>query len=189
MFTVDADDFYEGCEELDLLLSIRDRNPNLRITLFTIPGRCTPEFIRDFQREHPWAELAAHGWMHESNRECERWTYEEARTYLRRIEPLGLVRGFKAPGWQISSGTFRALLEAGYWVADQAYNDMRRPIGLRTYLVGGASIHCHMGNLNGRNENTIQAMQDALLTAQCVTISEKLRMSKSKLPPAKAGGF
>jgi hypothetical protein len=172
-FVVDADDFCEENNDLDRIMRIHERNSRFRITLFTIPGRCSVGFIREMQR-FEWVEMVPHGWMHPDPRECEAWTLADAREYLCGIEAFGLVRGFKAPGWQISDPTYQALIEAGYWVADQAYNDQRRPPELRAYVLGPKSIHCHVGHLGGHNANALEYVEDLLMAAECRLVTEEL---------------
>jgi hypothetical protein len=133
-YVVDADDFCVGNSGLERLFEIRGAIPSFKITLFTIVGRCSKNFL-DGIKTVDWIDLVPHGLFHETARECEHWTYEESMHYLETIEGLGLTRGFKAPGWQISDGMYRALLESNYWVADQRYNDARRPKELKAYLL------------------------------------------------------
>src|SRR5207244_1624712 len=131
---VDADDFHLGNSGLDLLFTIKGAIPGFKITLFTIVGKCSQSFLLRI-KALDWIDLVPHGLYHETPLECEKWTYEQSRDYLASIEHLGLTRGCKAPGWQISDGMYKALLERDYWVADQRYNDHRRPKGLRAYLL------------------------------------------------------
>jgi hypothetical protein len=83
-----------------------------------------------------WIELAVHGLFHSSNYECAHMTEEEFHDKISRfgfIEEY-FVKGFRAPGWQISDGVYQWLLESGWWVADQAYNNDRRPKELRAWV-------------------------------------------------------
>lgn len=143
----DFDDFDETNHRLDLLHALHDVRVDFRCTLFAVPGRGSYDFwasVPDF------CELAVHGWLHPSPHECEQWTADRMRQLL--AEPVldWFVNGFKAPGWQISDGCYEALLEAGYWVADQHYNDHRRPPGLRVHCEGdGDHWHGHIQNVCG----------------------------------------
>ena len=77
---------------------------------------------------------------------------------------MGMTKGFKAPGWQISDGMYQALLEEGYWVADQSYNNERRPKELKAYILdSGNKIHGHIGHMGGHNENEIEYLLDTIL--------------------------
>jgi hypothetical protein len=149
VYVVDADDLMEDSNGLHILYSIKAKVPNFKITLFTILGKCSDNFIEEIKKID-WIDMVPHGWMHETSRECEHWTYEESIEYLNKIEKYNLTKGFKAPGWQISDGMYKALLEKGYWVADQIYNNERRPKGLRAYLIDSDNkIHCHIPEVCG----------------------------------------
>lgn len=174
MFTIDADDFCETNTDWDRLASIKRRNPDFRITLFTVPGLCSTDFISRMM-EYEWLELAPHGWLHKTARECEHWTLNEARRCLELVEPFGMARIFKAPGWQISDDTYRALIEFGYTVADQSYNDGRRPSELKSYILGPQSIHGHIGHMGGRNDNALEFIEPTLLSVECETVGEYLK--------------
>lgn len=112
-------------------------NPNFRATLFAIPGEMSAELMEWCVSNKSWIELAVHGWFHSSNYECEKMTYEEMDKWYDYFKPmlnLGFVKGFKAPGWQISDDIYRWLQEHGWWVADQSYNNDRRPAELPAYV-------------------------------------------------------
>ncbi len=186
---LDLDDFYEGNTSIELLSDLRSNIPGFKVNLFTIPGRCSPEFIRSMGAQD-WINLIPHGWCHYTNYEVVTWDEKITRSYLKRWEDLGFkTKGFKAPGWQISDGCFRALYEAGYWVADQPYNRARRPAGLRVYEINTwqqkrvagiveerkgtytavvedvtpyISIHGHIGHLNGHNDNALELIYQSI---------------------------
>ncbi len=142
---VDFDDFSEDDHRLDLLHELREINPAFRCTLFAIPGRGTDEF---WDAVPSWCELAVHGWMHPSSTECADWTYERAVQMID-SKPARFVRGFKAPGWQVSEGTYRALADHGWWIADHWENNPRRPASLAHHMVtpeaatGMSDTHWH----------------------------------------------
>lgn len=169
MIYVDLDDFSEDNAHLELLEEVREQVPQFRVTLFTIPGRCSRGFLEMVGEKMPWVRMIPHGWSHHSNRECERWGYEDSLAYLRRMRhsyPC-MGQGFKAPGWQISDGMYKALLEMGYWVADQQYNNYRRPPGLRAYLLDSSNkIHGHLGHLGGFNANELRTILPQILAAK-----------------------
>jgi hypothetical protein len=161
---LDLDDFCEEQHSLDLLFRLRGEIPGFRATLFTIPKRSGLGFVKGIQ-ELDWLDLVPHGYLHATSRECEHWTYEYSLQYLDWVEHFGFTKGFKAPGWQISDGMYQALAERGYWVADQAYNDARRPPQLPAYTLAPEQvalegeevikIHGHIGHLGGTNENEL----------------------------------
>lgn len=144
---VDFDDFTERDNRLDLLHKLKQSNPAFRCTLFAIPALGSADFWNLVVPE--WCELAVHGWAHPNPRECEGWT-KGAMQAVMHLKPERFVDGFKAPGWQISDGCYEALHEGGWWVADQPYNDSRRPTGLLTHRLGdGDHWHGHIPNVCG----------------------------------------
>lgn len=158
-FIVDADDFCESNSDWRTLRAIKEANPDFKITLFTIPGLCSEQFIKEM-KQFDWIKMVPHGWLHPHPREQQDITYEEALEYLDKIEKYGLEKGYKAPGWQISDGMYKALKERGYWVADQHYNDQRRPAGMRVEYPG--DHHYHIGHLGGYNANAIEFFVEPL---------------------------
>lgn len=166
---LDLDDAYPGNDRMDLLADLKRQVPGLKVTLFSIPGRCSRRWVAEMP---PWVELVAHGWLHETNRECEKWTEKHCRLALDGAESLRIeAKGFKAPGWQISDGCYAALAERGYWVMDQPYNNHRRPPGLRAYLLGDPpadvrQIHGHVGHLNGHNGNELEYLVPEILACR-----------------------
>lgn len=138
----------------DILLDLKKANPKFKATLFSIPGEMTPELLRWCEKNRDWIQIAVHGFYHESNYECEKMSYEEFdqwMTFFSWFEKFSdiWVKGFKAPGWQISDDIYRWLLDNDYWVADQAYNNYRRPRDLPVYLLGEDSYHTHTWNCVG----------------------------------------
>lgn len=137
----------------DALLGFKKVNPNFKATLFAIPGEMTMELLNWSEDNNSWIELAYHGFFHTSNYECEKLTYEQfdelMHTSVTHRVMHYFTKGFKAPGWQISNDIYRWLQEHNFWVADQAYNDDRRPKGLPVYKVGDNSIHTHTWNCVG----------------------------------------
>ena len=160
----DTDDLYEGHDRLDLLRDLRAANPAFRMTAFCVTGRCSDEYLETLPE---WIECVPHGWLHPHPREAESWTYEQAMEVLRG-KPSRMVAGWKSPGWQISDATYDALLELGWWVADQHYNDHRRPAGLRYHCEGdGDHVHTHVQNVCGNGlEETFPYLLDRVRQAE-----------------------
>jgi hypothetical protein len=157
---IDADDFHEGNAKLDVLERLHGET-GMKFNLFTVIGLCSLPFIRKVQ-QIPYINMIPHGWLHPTPRECEKWTYTESFNYLWKINDLGLTHGFKAPGWQISDGMYRALVDFKYWVADQHYNDNRRPQELPVFFHRDEH-HFHIGHMGGHNANEIELHIDRLL--------------------------
>lgn len=136
----------------DILLELKKVNPAFKATLFAIPNEMTPELMTWSDSNKSWIELAQHGFTHFSNYECEKLDYEEVDDLMQRVQLYTeqyFVKGFKAPGWQISDDCYRWLKDNDWWVADQAYNDERRPKDLPVYKIGEGSIHTHTWNCVG----------------------------------------
>ena len=143
----DFDDFHERNHKLDRLNELKAINPAFKCTLFAVPGLGSADFWASVP---DWCELVVHGWLHPDPYECQNWTYERTKQAME-TRPDRFVRGFKAPGWQISDSSYAALLDAGWWVADQHLEDERRPKGLRTYFYedGEDRWHGHIQNVCG----------------------------------------
>lgn len=124
-------------EELDRLHVI---NPAFKVTLFAIPMEMTLELFNWCKINDSWVSLAWHGFYHSSNHECEKLTYEDFDLLMRitrdLLPPVKIQFDniFRAPGWMISDGVYRWLLENDWVVCDQSYNDERRPKGLKAYV-------------------------------------------------------
>lgn len=121
-------------------------NPSFKATLFAIPGEMTQELLNWCEANKNWVELAVHGFFHTSNYECEKMTYEEFDAHMESFYDMFedyFVKGFKAPGWQISNACYEWLYDNDWWVADQAYNDARRPEKLPVYKIVEQSMHHH----------------------------------------------
>lgn len=172
---VDFDDFHATNHRLDLLGGLRAANPLFRCTLFAIPGLGDDAF---WDSVPEWCELAVHGYMHgEPAVECRDWSADRMREAIA-AKPKRFVKGFKAPGWQISDGCFEALAEAGWWVADQPYNDERRPKGLKTHRLGdGDHWHGHIQNVcgNGLEETYAELLGLVTVAKSFELISEVVK--------------
>lgn len=139
----------------DKLKELKGINPDFKVTLFTIPGETTAELLNWSTLNRDWVELAVHGLFHTSNYECEKMPYDEFDSYMKSLPIVEefFVKGFKAPGWQISDDIYRWLQYNGYWVADQHYNNDRRPADLPayvnhngTFMVGDTTVEAWHGH-------------------------------------------
>ena len=104
-------------------------NQNFKASLFAIPGEMTYELCEWCKANSSWIQLAVHGFLHSSNFECDKMTYEEFDQKMNTLQPMidtYFTKGFKAPGWQISDDIYKWLLDHHWWVADQSYNNVRR---------------------------------------------------------------
>lgn len=166
----DTDDLYEGHDNMQLLLALKNANPKFRMTAFAIPTLCPDSYIDALP---DWIEPVPHGWVHgdppTDGGECLRWTADDMRALIAIMAERSprWAHGFKAPGWQISTDSYAPLLEAGWWVADQHYNDGRRPEGLRAHCEGdGDHLHTHVQNVCGNGlEETFPSLLERVRNA------------------------
>jgi hypothetical protein len=158
---VDLDDFHAENTSIELLEELKREIPQFRVTLFAIPRRCPRPFVTRILEED-WIDLVPHGWDHRTSRECEHWGFRDMSECLKRCQEIGFTtRGFKAPGWQISNGCYETLRLRGYWVADQEYNNHRRPADLPVYLLDSPDkIHGHIG---GTMDNELSRIMPEIL--------------------------
>jgi hypothetical protein len=181
----DFDDFSAENHRYDLLLRLKAANPRFRCTVFAVPALGSDRFWEKVPR---WIELAVHGWHHgwhdsppqDNPREAESWSEARMREVMEHpIVRTHFVNGFKAPGWQISDGCYYALRKAGWWVADQPYNNERRPHGLRYHLLGSENHwHGHIQNVcsNGLEETfpellkRVQAEDEFRFVSEVLTV-------------------
>jgi hypothetical protein len=181
----DACDDERTREDLLRLEDLKADIPTLKVTLFTIPGRCSPTWVREMKVFYDWCDLVPHGWMHRNCYECASWKKADCKAALRAAREMGFTtKGFKAPGWQISDGCYEALAEEGYWVADQPYNNDRRGAGVPAYVIedgevvlyshpvrgailgtGQLALHGHIGHLGGRNANALELIMSDIRAA------------------------
>lgn len=114
---VDFDDFYEQ-KAFNMLKKLKEVNPFFKVTLFSIPGKNTPEFFDEVSNED-WIELALHGWLH-TYLECKNWKVKDVVDYIDKINhkySLVFVNGFKPPYWAMSREAIDTFLEFGYWLS------------------------------------------------------------------------
>ena len=156
---IDFDDWGYEYDCREKLVELKEANPKFKVTLFTIPAKTDLEmltWINITNSTHPlgdWIELAIHGWEHKDNYECSDWSEEDCAWVLDNpIIRTFFAKIFKAPGWQISDGCYEAIRKRGFIVADQKYNQSRRPLGLKLYEHEDFdSYHGHTWDCNCNN--------------------------------------
>lgn len=142
----DLDDFVDNSGSMADLLELHEKFPSMVVTLFAIPAHTTLSRWRHLD----WIEFAVHGWRHDSNWECERWTRQRTQEVITRAEELGYVHGFKAPGWQLNHDVLEAVANSGWWAALQPTNRaMAQDLWLPAYYAGDHpwSVHGHMQDI------------------------------------------
>lgn len=162
----DLDDFAEQPERncLNELIKLKEKWPNLKVTLFAIPyygNQDQSDFFHSVRLNYgDWIQLGIHGWDHHSNFECSQWDYKEANDKIYKAWKMGCFnKVFKAPGWQISRDTYSVCKNAGFIVADHKEsvytepgipNKDRRPKSLRVYEIDHPwMVHGHTWNCVG----------------------------------------
>lgn len=187
---IDFDDFgantiiSDQCQSHDCraeLDKLHYANMNFKATLFAIPAEMTYGLLEWCDLNRGWIELAVHGFFHSSNYEAANWTYEDMDKFMSKVEGNVFVKGFKAPGWQISDDCYKWLLDNGWWVADQAYNNHRRPKDLPAYvnedgnfyavkneeIIPVEAWHGHTWNCMGNGiEETFEQVKDLIEKAE-----------------------
>lgn len=152
-YVVDFDDFSTRNHRLDLIQRLL-KIPGYKITLFTVPGESTKEWLQDIAKI-PGIELALHG-QHHSHLECRDWSLQKTMDILQHYEAWGCFqRIFKAPYWEITENVYEGLRRCGWGVADHEKNRERKPKDLPAYFLDPAiSVHGHIGNVceNGIEE-------------------------------------
>ena len=113
----DLDDL---CDDLDpwfVLHDLKELWPGLKVTMFAIPGRCSPQLLEKYGNLD-WVELGVHGYHH-STMECAVWSKEEAENKLVEVDDWWPgVKVFKAPGWVKNTHVDKALYDNGWIIAD-----------------------------------------------------------------------
>lgn len=171
---VEADDFQDKYNRngLNFLFYWKTKFPKFKITLFTIPNRTSPEFLKLISRHSDWIELAIHGWDHESNFECYGWDYDKTQAYMHRIYKMVgehdekmYKKIFKAPGWTITPTVYpaapedplfkdplqvyNALQDMNFTIVDRHYNKEKRPSdkGILCIDCNPEIVHMHTWNM------------------------------------------
>lgn len=158
MIYIDADDFHENNTDFDILQYLHKKN-GMKFNLFTVPGLCSKEFIREMKKI-PWIDMIPHGWHHETSDECDNWGSEESEIYLQYLLPTyKLTKGFKAPGWRTSPALYISLMDAGYWICDHHDHDGIRPSGMKVFHIPD-DCHFHVGGtMQNRITNNIERLE------------------------------
>jgi len=98
-----------GETEWAYLKKLVKKYPNIKITMFTIPEQCSPEWIKKVKK-YKWLELAVHGTDHRSKSQI----------------PTNLIKGFtewfKAPQWKLTEEECFLLRRKGFKVATNKTN-------------------------------------------------------------------
>ena len=111
MIYVSFDDFcqeYMNDNLFNALHSLKKQYPNFRVTMFTIPNRCSIEWLKKIRKEYPYIQMAVHGTSHINVDEYKDIEYAPLQYF---------VKGYKAPWWKLDKEGYNWLRDKGYWVA------------------------------------------------------------------------
>ena len=180
LIVVDADDFFEECNGLDLLFRMKAKIPEFKITLFTILGLCSPNFL-DLLRPLDWIQLAFHTRTHKPIPEM---TKDEFENEIKEWDSLSLlysnmVKGFKAPGWQMTTWAYEILKERNFWVADiwpPHESNKGRPemkvFRMPMTATGRALVHFHVWDVCGNGLAAIFSPGHAVIGNHSVPVQK-----------------
>lgn len=140
---LDFDDLCDENDPLDTLCALRDKQPDVKVTLFAIPTRCSDKLLARYHNNSAWISLGVHGWRH-ARHECLAWTSEETvdKIFKARAIYHDFARVFKAPNWEMCDEVYAGCKQAGFAVADHVRNIELLPDDLPHYIY----------NLNLRND-------------------------------------
>jgi len=112
----DVDDFCDQWNCMEEVLALKERYPNFKCTLFTIPNKISPTLLAE-AKKHDWIELAVHGLNHEPLNETIYLTPGQLYDGLKNIDYTTYAKGYRPPGWYINEQAIRVCKELGLWVA------------------------------------------------------------------------
>jgi hypothetical protein len=128
---LDLHDFSIVNNRFDLLMKLKERFPDFKVSVFTVPVDekvdWGPYLIRGdllatIRKNLEWIQIIPHGYRH-NGQEMRNYDYNEFKRLMETIketfdfEGLPFEKGFCAPHWKWSNGVVKALDEAGWWGA------------------------------------------------------------------------
>jgi len=155
--SLDIHDFSILLNRFDLLLTLKEHYPDMKVSLFTIPNDFGSEMspsqvfrddsIRKIRQNKDWLEFIPHGLVH-FEREFEKADKETMEMYISRVIPemcaVGypsdrIREGFCAPQWLWNQDVIDVLNKNKWWGAtDRNQPEMLKPKRYYTYT---HSIH------------------------------------------------
>jgi predicted deacetylase len=117
-YVVDFDDLTgENAHKLSVLCDLREKYPDFKATLFTIPNRISQQFIGEVKALGSWLALAPHGWEH-TRGECLSWSVSEAVDKIKEAQDKGIDAPiFRAPAWLLAGATYEACARLNLQIA------------------------------------------------------------------------
>jgi hypothetical protein len=129
---LDLHDFSIVNNRLELLLKLKEKYPNFKVSLFTVPFDSKEDwgpwllrdkYLKEIKDNLDWIQIIPHGLYH-NGREVSRWDYKYTKNIaipkiLVEFNSLGIPieKGFCAPHWKWNKDVVKALDELGWWGA------------------------------------------------------------------------
>ena len=132
---MDFDDLCDTNDDMDTLKRLKERDPNFKVTLFTIPTRCSDALLTKYDEARDWIALGIHGWRH-ARHECLAWTSEETEEKIKLAQQIypAFAPVFKAPNWEICDEVYAGCKSSGVAVADHIRNVLIMPGAVPHYF-------------------------------------------------------
>jgi len=145
---LNLDDFASDYKRnaLNWLFDFKSQYPDFKVTLFAILKLCNFDLLASVSK-YKWIKLAAHGLLHDSNKECLEWNKESWQTVLDTYNYPNFFfeKGFKSPDYQMNQLGYEMLKKNGWWVACRKHQIKDLPKGMKYYCFettpGGVSGH------------------------------------------------
>jgi hypothetical protein len=118
---LDTHDFIISNPRFDLLYRLKDRFPDFKVSLFTIPSK--DGLLEEVKKNLDWIQIIPHGLYH-TPYELSGCSYNQFRediipkiVKIFNDNGLPFIEGFCAPHWRWNSEVTRALDDMGWWGA------------------------------------------------------------------------
>jgi hypothetical protein len=129
--TLGLHDFSVVNNRLLWLLTLKDKFPNFRVSLFTVPVdkqedwgpyRIRNDYLKEIKKNLDWIQIIPHGWKHDKS-EISYFSYQMMKDLLFDInavftrDGIPYEKGFCAPHWRWNEEVIKALDDMGWWGA------------------------------------------------------------------------
>jgi hypothetical protein len=95
------------------ILNLKNRFPELKITMYTVPLLCSEDWLKWIKNTYPWIELHYHGSDHKNKDE---WL---GKTFFSPSCPDVFFRGFKAPWYRMNQKTANWFNDNNYIISSK----------------------------------------------------------------------
>ncbi len=185
----DVDDLCDQYDCLPELDRLKEKYPDFKCTLFTIPDKTSKDLLKQCQ-QRPWIELAWHGVKHEPNEELKSidgpHLFRALHVYKSSEAGSFYADGFRPPGWYIQPHHIEALNNLGMWVAIHKRDEKRLgPLCRHGYYICNDDRNYWHGHSHSTCGNGIQDRLEELLKKWPVDqkfgfVSDAVLVSQSK---------